>query len=289
MSVNVNKDSYLPDYNSFEIFGKYKLPFILLLVVVIAAFIFLFSMFTKVNNTEGSGFPTIILEIILWVILFVVIILNFKWLRDNNYSFSAEIKNLFNDKLTNVVINSNAKGITPTPTKKDISGNAYKCSSENEDGEVFHVTDNKYTYTDAIEICKSLKSRLATYDEVEDAYKNGANWCSYGWSDDQMALFPIQKSVYNELKKIKGHQHDCGRPGVNGGYIPNKNSTFGVNCYGKKPYITEKDKEFMEKYSYSPGVPDISYNSTDNGKEDEEEIVDDLLISPFNKSKWSLE
>jgi hypothetical protein len=290
MSINVNKDSYLPDYNSFEIFGQYKLPFIILLVVVIAAFIFLFSMFTKVNNTENSIFPTFVLEIILWGILFVVVVLNFKWLRDNNYSFSAEIKNLFNDKLTNVVINSNIKGITPTPTKKDISGNAYKCSSENEDGEVFHVTDNKYTYSDAKEICKSLNARLATYDEVEDAYKNGANWCSYGWSDEQMALFPIQKSVYNELKKIKGHQHDCGRPGINGGYISNENSTFGVNCYGKKPYITEKDKEFMDKYSYSPGIPDDAYNSTDSAKEEEEEdIVDDLLIAPFNKSKWSLE
>jgi hypothetical protein len=168
-----------------------------------------------------------------------------------------------------------------------MSGNAFKCSSENEDGEVFHVTDNKYTYSDAIEICKSLNSRLATYDEVEDAYKNGANWCSYGWSDEQMALFPIQKSVYNDLKKIKGHQHDCGRPGINGGYIPNKNSTFGVNCYGKKPYINEKNKEFMEKYSYSPALPDDAYNTMEKAKE--ENIVDDLLISPFNKSKWSLE
>ena len=290
MSINVNKDSYLPDFNSFQVFGQYKLPFILLLLAVIAVFIFLFSMFTKVNNTENSVFPTFILEIILWSVLFVVIILNFKWLRDNNYSFTAEIKNLFNDKLTNVVINANSKVVTsthpPSSTKKDISGNAYKCSGENDEGEVFHVTDNKYTYNDAIEICKSLDSRLATYDEVEDAYKNGANWCSYGWSDDQMALFPIQKSVYNDLKKIKGHQHDCGRPGVNGGYIPNKNSTFGVNCYGKKPYITEKDKEFMEKYSYSPGIPNDAYENTDKANDD---IVDDLLISPFNKSKWSFD
>ena len=132
-----------------------------------------------------------------------------------------------------------------------------------------------------MEVCKRLNSRLATYDEVEDSYKNGANWCSYGWSDEQMALFPIQKSVYNELKQIDGHEHDCGRPGVNGGYIENKNSKFGVNCYGKKPYITDKDKEFMEKYSYSPAVSDDSYKKADK--------VTDLLISPFNKSKWSFD
>jgi hypothetical protein len=100
-----------------------------------------------------------------------------------------------------------------------------------------------------------------------------------------MALFPIQKSVYNDLKKIKGHQRDCGRPGVNGGYIKNKHSTFGVNCYGKKPYITDKDKYFMDKYSHSPALSDLSYNSMD----DEEDEINDILISPFNKSKWSFD
>jgi hypothetical protein len=101
-----------------------------------------------------------------------------------------------------------------------------------------------------------------------------------------MALFPIQKSVYNDLKKIKGHQHDCGRPGVNGGYIHNKDSTFGVNCYGKKPYITEKDKDFMEKYSYSPAMTDKEYKDKEAEQDD---TVRDLLISPFNKSKWSFD
>jgi hypothetical protein len=280
MSVYVDKDSYLPNYNAFDVF-QYKLPFVFLLIFVIVAFIFLFSIFNRDNtNSENSKIPTLILEIILFSVLIVVIVLNFKWLHDNKYSFSAELTDLFSHKLTNIDIKKDGDD-------HDISHNHVKDCKNEDDGEVFHITENRYTYSSAKEVCSALDARLATYDEVEDAYKNGANWCSYGWSDEQMALFPIQKSVYNDLKKIKGHQHDCGRPGVNGGYIENKNSTFGVNCYGKKPYITDKDKEFMEKYSYSPSISDASYNKVNEvNKEDD---VNDLLISPFNKSTWSFD
>lgn len=276
MSVSINENSYIPDYDAFNVFGKYKLPFILLLVVIIIAFVFLFSIFNRSNaDSDGSKIPILILEVVLWVILVVVILLNFKWVNDNNYSFTTEIKNLFNDKVTEIDVH--AKG--DKEPGKDDEKTEKKCA--NEDGEVFHITANKYNYSDAERVCKRLGTRLATYDEVEDAYKNGANWCSYGWSEDQMALFPIQKSVYNDLKKIDGHEHDCGRPGVNGGYIHNKGSKFGVNCYGKKPYITDKDKNFMDRYSYSPAYSDASYNVASK--------VSDLLISPFNKSKWSFE
>jgi len=272
MSVSINENSYIPDYDAFNVFGKYKLPFILLLIIIIIAFVMLFSIFNRSNaNSEGTKTPILILEIVLWVILVVVILLNFRWMNEHNYSFTTEIKNLFNDKVTEIDVHAEGD-LKEVPEKK--------CKEE-DTGEVFHITANKYDYSDAMKVCKRLGTRLATYDEVEDAYKNGANWCSYGWSDEQMALFPIQKSVYNDLKKIDGHEHDCGRPGVNGGYISNKNSKFGVNCYGKKPFITDKDKHFMDHYSYSPAISDASYNVADK--------VTDLLISPFNKSKWSFE
>ena len=273
MSVSINENSYIPDYNSFDIFGKYKMPFILLLLIIIIAFVLLFSVFNRSNlNSDNARIPILILEVVLFVIFIFVVVLNYKWLNDNNYSFTTEISNLFNDKVTQIDVKS-----TADKEEKEEK----KCEETNDDGEVFHVPKNKYTYNDAADVCKRLDSRLATYDEVEDAYKNGANWCSYGWSEDQMALFPIQKSVYNELKKIPGHEHDCGRPGVNGGYISKKNSKFGVNCYGKKPYITDKDKSFMENYSYSPAISDASYNVINK--------VNHLLVAPFNKEKWSFE
>ena len=69
----------------------------------------------------------------------------------------------------------------------------------------------------------------------------------YGWSDNQMALFPTQKSTYDKLQEVQGRENDCGRPGVNGGYIENPNVKFGINCYGVKPEITPEEVNY-EKY-----------------------------------------
>ena len=101
----------------------------------------------------------------------------------------------------------------------------------------FNIPGNDYSFEDAKALCKAYGAELATYSQIEDAYKNGAEWCNYGWSANQMAFYPTQKTTWDKLQKIKGHNHDCGRPGINGGYIQNPRVRFGVNCYGPKPTI----------------------------------------------------
>jgi hypothetical protein len=235
----------MSDSNESEtgVFGSHKISMILLLVFVIFIYIIMFSILHK-NNESPSGWVMVI-EIILWITLIIIIIVNIKWLNDKDFNMKAEINDLFDNKLTDInIFATQQPKFTPTQDKNshhndndtDVSNNSKTCNDT--DGEVFHVNDNVYSYSDAKGVCELLGSRLATYQEVERAYQNGANWCSYGWSDDQLALFPIQSSLYNELKTIPGHQHDCGRPGVNGGYIEDDTTKFGVNCYGKKPYMT---------------------------------------------------
>jgi hypothetical protein len=112
--------------------------------------------------------------------------------------------------------------------------------------EVYNISNNLYTFEDAKAVCKAMGSRLATYDEVEEAYNNGAEWSTYGWSEDQHAYFPTQKETWAKLQKVKGHEHDLGRPGVNGGYFSNPNVRFGVNCYGVKPPMTDAEKALMD-------------------------------------------
>jgi hypothetical protein len=264
-----------------NIFGS-KVSIILLLVFVIFIYIIMFSILHKNNETTSGWIITI--EIILWITLIIIIIVNIKWLNDKDFNVKAELNDLFDNKLTELNIfatdddtqikpntsnTTNTKNTTNTTNHSDISNN-----------EVFHVESNTYTYDEAKDVCTLLGSRLATYEEVEKAYQNGANWCSYGWSDEQLALFPIQKSLYNELKTIPGHQHDCGRPGVNGGFIEDSTTTFGVNCYGKKPYMTDKDKDFMNKYTYTPTMsPDEQSKLNDQ--------INDILIAPFSKDKWN--
>ena len=48
------------------------------------------------------------------------------------------------------------------------------------------------TTNDAAAVCKAYGNRLANYKEIKSSLDAGGEWCSYGWSDDQMALFPTQ-------------------------------------------------------------------------------------------------
>lgn len=270
LDISVNSTDYLPQFYSnvfSQSFDSFKISYILLLGMVVLGFVLIFALF---GNSSGSSSPfMIIIEIILWVVLVLVIGVN---IQNNDYDFSTELKNLFNSKTTELDVNVSSKD-------KDEDE---ECDSSSKNGEVFHIPNNKHSYEKARSVCRKYNARLATYSEVEDAYNNGANWCSYGWSEDQLALFPTQLDIYNGLKLIPGHENDCGRPGVNGGFIDNVHIKFGVNCFGKKPEETEQDKEYMErlKLSYSPAIDQEELDKINKEK-------DNMLISPFNKDKWS--
>ena len=47
--------------------------------------------------------------------------------------------------------------------------------------QVFNVNRNVYTFGEAEPLCRAFGAELATYDQVKDAYKAGADWCNYGW------------------------------------------------------------------------------------------------------------
>lgn len=102
--------------------------------------------------------------------------------------------------------------------------------------EVFHISDNMFTYADAPAVCAAYDARIATLEEIIDAYNHGAEWCGYGWSAGGMALYPTQKGTWDALQQEvdSSRRTACGRPGVNGGYF-DPTSKFGVNCYGYKP------------------------------------------------------
>ncbi len=252
-----------------DFYNQYHVNLIALFGVIVVIYIGIFSLFNNISLNTPETRPWIqMIEVFLWVLFIVILYFNMKYFRQFEFDFNALIFNLFGTKNTQLEVHVH---------KPDVSN----CSVP-DDGEVFHIPHNIYTYQEAKDTCELFDSRLATYEEVEDSYKNGANWCSYGWSSDQMALFPIQKSMFNELKKIPGHQHDCGRIGVNGGYIEDKDVKFGVNCYGKKPYATEQDIDYMTKFSFSSAFPNQELK-----QKEQKSALDKILVAPFNKDKWS--
>ena len=148
--------------------------------------------------------------------------------------------------------------------------------------EVFNISNNLYTYNDAKEICSSFGAKLADYNEVEKAYNNGGEWCNYGWSEGQMALFPTQKDTWTVLQTNKQHANDCGRPGVNGGYMVNPYVKFGVNCFGKKPTASQTDVLRMNAKKMSLNPTPIPRDVPTTTKK-----WDDLTVNAFNQNKWS--
>jgi hypothetical protein len=151
--------------------------------------------------------------------------------------------------------------------------------------QVFNIPGNNYVYSDAKALCTAYGSRLATYKELEQTYNEGGEWCNYGWSDGQMALYPTQQSTFDGLQKKPGHENDCGRPGVNGGYMSNPAMKFGVNCFGYKPQITSDEEELMATTTpYPKTKKDLAMEQRVVYWQDK---LKEILVSPFNYNNWS--
>ena len=94
--------------------------------------------------------------------------------------------------------------------------------------EVYCIGKNIYRYVAAKDACREQGGRLATTAEVQQAYKDGADWCTLGWVQDEKAYYPAQYGS-------KG----C-HSGLHGGKLPPQ-LKLGAICHGVKPPITNSD------------------------------------------------
>jgi hypothetical protein len=271
----VNTTSTTDPVNMYNYLNSYILNpmvFIIILLIVVAYYVFSSSLdsgSTGLGNGDDSG--STVMGIIIVAILVVLIIVNaFQYFFSINVT--AYIQDLFSPTTKiDIVVDQSTYQPTSVPEIK------FK-------KQVFNIPGNYYNYDNAKALCQAYGANLATYDQIEKAYGSGAEWCNYGWSDDQLALFPTQQKTYDRLQTIPGHENDCGRPGVNGGYIANPNIKFGVNCYGNKPKITSEEEELMKTSSpYPETAKDLAFQKRVDFWKNK---VDEILVSPFNYNTW---
>jgi len=237
-----------------------------------------------------------IIETIAWLMIVLEIIVQFF-----KYVLKVDLSELFAKFLSslNLAPTKPVSSTIPPEKKSGSGGSPAKKAEEPPKGkttvnvkeaqdEVFNINNNLYSYSDARAVCKSFGARLANYVDMERAYENGAEWCSYGWSEDQMAFYPTQESTWYELQKDPKRRNKCGRPGVNGGFMANPYLRLGVNCYGKKPKPTEDELEKMKREKSSYGQP------SDEEKEEAAKMElwqlnrDKFLnINAFNLESWN--
>ena len=250
MDINLNSITGIP-YSTNYLTNLGSNPLVLIVVVIIL--ILYYTLFATLGssvesisytgNNENKGIKA--LEVLLWGVFIVLLLLNgMSYIF--NIDITASIKNLFTStpEIDIIVDQENVAG--------DIEDEETIVPEIKLTKQVFHIPDNKYGYEDSKAICKAYGGRLATIKEMDDAYEMGADWCGFGWSDGQMALYPTQYDKWENLQKIKGHEHDCGRPGINGGYIANPNVRFGVNCFCYKPEITKEEVDMMANTTIYP-------------------------------------
>ena len=199
---------------------------------------------------------------------------------------------IFGDVDFSTAVDVSGSNVNITISESDISGAKVEAKVEvvkvAPKKEVFNISNNLYSYEDAKAVCKAMGSRLANYDDIEESYNNGAEWSTYGWSEDQHAYFPTQKNTWAKLQKEKGHEHDLGRPGVNGGYFSNPNVRFGVNCYGVKPPMTDSEKALMSARKdqvYPKSKEDQALDAkVEFWKANKDKM---LVLNGFNTENWS--
>ena len=246
-----------------------------------------FTSSTSSTNTSSDSSSSMKMLGILAVAIFIILIV----INGFQYFFGidvvAKITDLFSgNPLVDISVDTSAAQIGgATGTGAAGTGAGAGLQEIKLFKQVFNIPGNDYVYPDAKALCSAYGSRLATYKEVEDAYKGGAEWCNYGWSEGQMALFPTQQKTWDKLQKIEGHENDCGRPGINGGYMKNPAVRYGVNCYGYKPQMTAEEEELMATSPIYPKTKkDMAMEQRVKYWKDK---LSSILVSPFNHTSWS--
>lgn len=263
--------------SSFKKFGDDPYS-IFSIIVFIAVFYGIIYLIRIPMDSASKPVSIMLIETIAILLFVVVLILDFF-----KYVLKIDLLSLLLGWLIDWL---KAPEPTPIPTTS-APGNTTK-PRDSSGNEVFNIRNNLYTYDEAKSVCSIYGATIATYDQVEQSYNDGGEWCNYGWSDGQMALFPTQKDTWNKLQKTDRAKNACGRPGINGGYTKNKNVRLGVNCYGKKPKPTDNEKALMSA-NIEDKLPESAADRALRTKMDiwKKNADKFLIVNSFNKKEWS--
>ena len=287
-TVGLNEVSGMFSWMDGKIDEFIKPRVIVLILVVVAMAYFVINALAgggsaESDNKEGALSANVsIIEIFLWAIFIVIVLLNgFQYFFNTN--ITTEISNLFSTKPQITI--SQAVPEEAVAAAADLgAGPSMKMRKQ-----VFHIPASIYDYDNAKALCNAYGADLANIDQMEEAHKSGAEWCSYGWSDNQMILYPTQKSTWDELQKSSdpAKKNSCGRPGINGGYFEDASKKLGVNCYGPKPDMNPSSSKLMASVQNYEAGKMLNPEHESRVKQMREKI-NDIVIAPFNKGAWSL-
>lgn len=243
---------------------------VFILVILIYYILFAFIGGSNSDNYESSsGF--VLFEGLLWGIFILLIFVNGIY-----YFYNINIITQFNDIFSNepeIVIEKTIEKTIEKKPKMILDKN-----------EVYHIPGNRFTYHDAKAICNAFDGELASYDQLNKSLESGSNWCSYGWTKDQLGLYPTSQNHFKKMQKREGHEYDCGLPGINGGYVSNPHTRLGANCYGIKPKKSKLESEYLDNQElYPKSQKELLFEERVKYWKNR---IGNILINPFNNNNW---
>ena len=246
------------------------------IIYLIAGIIFLYIITSIIRvPTNKEDRPTVIIGLETLLMILLVLILFVQFFKEfSDISLTDELR-----ERLGIISSKSSSNVVITPRPRPIS----RPISTPTNKEVFNVGGNHYTYSDAEAICKSFDAELADYEQIEQSYNNGGEWCNYGWSKNQMALFPTQKKTWTKLQEKELTKNNCGRPGINGGYMANPALRFGVNCYGVKPDKRATDLNAVGDTPYTTPDDKLMQSKIQFWKDNK----DKLKLNHYNNNDWS--
>ena len=136
---------------------------------------------------------------------------------------------------------------TTYQTKKGILQikNPDASSADNAEGNWFHIGGYTKTFAQAKVACEAQGARLAYYSEIVDAFKNGANSCSWGWISEGFIVYPMQNgasggcggSVGGVRKSNASLTSTYGAYCARDSFVINGSTVNGGNLYAKGIYL----------------------------------------------------
>ena len=286
LKTNDEKKEIVGDvYTNFKNYIDNPLSIISSVVFILTLYIVIYILALPMDPA-GKPITIKLVENIAWLVFVIVLFTTFlRYVAGVSItSFMDEIGDYLHKKSEEA---GEANKYIVIPDNEQAKGNTSSSSISVQMDEVFNIGNNMFTYDDAQSVCASFNARLATYDEIENTYNNGGEWCNYGWSEGQTAYFPTQKDTWNRLQKSESTKHSCGRPGVNGGFINNPNVRFGVNCFGKKPKPSTSDMSAMLNGSNIPKTKEemLLEKKIEFWNANRDKL---LKINGYNNNKWSM-
>ena len=266
-SLNNISQDFFDNINNFA-----SNPFILVVLIGIILVYYLLFAFLGSSGSVGSSSSggVLFIEAILWGLFILLIFVN-----GISYFYGVNVITELRS-----ILNGEPEIQIETTVDNDISLNNTPTNNE----EVYHIPGNKFTYHDAKAICNAFDGEMATYEQLLDGQNKGSSWCSYGWTKDQLGLYPTSQNTWEKLKQKEGHEYDCGLPGINGGYVSNPHTRLGANCYGIKPKKSELEKNYLDNQELYP--------KTQKELLFEERVkywknrIGNILVMPFNNDNW---